>query len=613
MKKVVVVLSCMVSLFVAGILHAENIRMDEIVVTATRSEEQRQNIPASVTIITKEDIEKRHVSSIPELLRIATGIDVAQPGGTGKTASIFIRGAESRHTLVLIDGVRVNSPTTGGFDFADLSVDNIERIEIIPGALSTLYGSDAIGGVIQIFTKKGAVSAGAVSLEGGSYGTTRETVSAEIKRDRYDLSLAASRRDTEGFSAVKSGTERDGYQNTTISSRIGIERGANSRVDITARLTEAKTEIDGWNTDDPNYQQQRRWSVVGMDLSSQITNNWGHKLSLSRSSDRLTGIDEDTVWNRFLINTDITTVDWQQNIRGSEGNLITLGYEWQQKKGEVKGAYNKSFSNHAAYLQEQRALGASAQLLAGIRWDDSSIYDSAFTYNLGVSYLPVESVKWHARYGTGFKGPNLNDLFWPGAGNPDLKPEKSQGWEIGVEEILSENLSLSLAYYDNLFNDLIQWICDPSFVCQPQNRAKTRSNGIETNILWHPSRVIHIDGNYTYNDTDDSESNFYLQRRPLNKYTITLSIKPSDRVRFVTTVMHVGKRVEWADNDFDGTPDQQNSLSAYSKVDLLASYKVRGTAEIYARIENLFDVEYEEAEGYSTAGFSSYGGLRVSF
>ena len=614
MKCLLVVLCCVFSLLSPVAAYAENVKLDEIVVTATRTEVHRSQIPSLVKIITDREIEERHVASVSDLLRDVAGLDVIQYGGPGQITSVFIRGAESKHTLVLIDGVRVNSPTVGGFDFANLAVDNIERIEIIKGPLSTLYGSDAIGGVIHILTKRGRTSSGMVSFEGGSFGTSREVISTEVKKDKYDLSLAASRMDTEGFSAAKAGSEKDGYQNTTISSRISISPTAMTRIDITAHLTETKTDLDGSATDDdPNYQQQQRGNVMGITIATPLSGKWEQKLSVSSSADHIITLDEDTPFHRYQIDTGIKTVDWQQNFQAEEGNQLTFGYEWKQNEGTVKDAYSKSFSNQALYLQDLRGLGTPVQLLTGVRWDDSSIYESAVTYRVGMSYLQTEGVKWHAQYGTGFKGPNLNDLFWPLVGNPELAPEKSSGWEVGFEQTISDSFSISLNYYKNVFDDLIQWICDSSFNCIPQNRAKTDSNGIETDIAWRLSHMIQIEGNYTYNDTEDKESHFYLQRRPLNKYMVAFRLNPDGRGQITVNFKHIGKRVEWTDIDFDGTPDQQNPLSAYSKVDLLGSYRIGKTTELFGRIENLFDKKYEEAKGYSTPGFSSYGGLKMSF
>jgi len=598
----------MVGLIFSGPVLAEGISLDEIVVTATRTEVPRSQIPGAITVITSKDIESAQVSNIPDLLRNITGIDVIQQGGAGKEASIFIRGANSEHTLLLIDGVRVNSTTTGGFDFGDLAVDNIERIEIIRGPSSTLYGSDAIGGVIQIITKRAKTSTASTSLEVGSFGTTRETISTEVKKERFDLSLAASHMDTEGFSAVKSGSERDGYQNTTISSRMGLSPGSATRIDMTARLSESKTELDGWNIDDPNYQQQRRWYVLGIAISSPIATLWDHKLSLSSSGDRLVGLDVDTPFNRYTIDTGTWTVDWQHNIRTKDGSRLTFGYEWQRREGENQGNFRRSFSNHAIYLQDQRGGDGPVQLLAGIRWDESTIYESAFTYRVGLSYLQTEGVRWHAQYGTGFKGPSLNDLFWPGVGNPDLKSEKSHGWEVGVDRGLSDSLSLSLNYYENVFEDLIQWApidpSDPYSLWMPQNVGRAVSSGWEAEMSWAPASFINLTVNYNYNDTEDRENGGYLIRRPLNKYGAEMKIGDPGR-NLALRFLHVGRRFDAQGN--------QNPLAAYNRIDLTGLYRIGGGLEAFGRIENLLDAEYEEARGYGVAGFSSYGGLRMTF
>ncbi|MBI5406098.1 MAG: TonB-dependent receptor [Nitrospirae bacterium] len=617
MKRMLVVLCCALGLLMPGPIYAENVKMDEVVVTATRTEALRSQIPASVTVISRKEIEEGQAATLSELLRDVPGLDVVQQGGAGKTTSIFIRGAESRHTLVLIDGIRVNSPTAGGFDFADLNIGDVERIEIIRSPLSTLYGSDAIGGVIQIITKRGTASSATVGFEGGSYGTAKEDISAEVKKDNYDLVLTASRRDVEGFSQASTGSERDSHQNTTLSSRIGLLRKGTTRIDITTRLTESKTDLDGWGVDDPNYQQQRRWSVLGISMASPVSSQWDYRLSLATSNEDLTTFDEDTPSNRFRIHMGIKTVDWQHNIRKEEGHLLTLGYEWQDQSGESAGAYNKSFSNNALYLQEQKGIGQSVQYLIGLRWDDSTIYESALTYRAGLSYFPTPGVKWHTQYGTGFHGPALNDLFWPddgfSVGNPDLKPEKSRGWEVGVEQALSGALSLSVNYYANVFEDLVQWApidpADPFGKWQPQNIAKADSSGIEADAVWVLSPGVQIRGNYTYNDTEDRNTHSYLLRRPLNKYDLALRLGSSVRGHIDMKFLHTGKRFDF-DSDFDGKPD---SLAAYSRVDLLTAYRISKMTEIFGRIENLFDKGYEEVKGYSTAGVSSYGGLRMTF
>lgn len=607
----IIIIAFILSMLVTGHLYAESLRVGEIIVTGTSTEMLRSDIPASVTLITERDIKETGVSNVSDLLRNVPGLDVVQPGGAGKTSSIFIRGANSSHTLVLVDGIRVNNPTTGRFDFADLSTDNIERIEIIRSPMSTLYGSEAMGGVIQIFTKKGSSTGGTVSFETGSHGTTKESISTGVKKDFYDISLNASRYDTEGFSTIASGSENDSYENTTVSSKIGIHRPGRS-IGIIAQLTEARTEIDGFDyttfaaSDDPNNRTNRRWSLLGMNMVSSHPNNWDNNISISGSGDRIEGLDEDTPDNRSNLNTNTTTVDWHINIKNNEGNKLTLGYEWQDKGGEVAssgGSYSKTFSNNALYVQDSRRLNPSALLLAALRWDESGLYESALTYRVGVSINQTDALRWHAQYGTGFQGPTLNDLFWPGLGNPDLKPEKNTGWEIGLEETILSSALFSITYFNNDFKDLIQW--DGTLM---KNIGEATSKGVEANIDWALSSSIRFNGNYTYDETEDAGTHSDLLRRPLNKYGVTFSIKPSGRSIIDIKYLYTGKRFDF-DSDFDGKPE---ILEPYSKVDIFAGYKVKQDTELYGRIENLLDKGYEEAKGYGTAGFSTYWGIRFT-
>lgn len=625
MNKIAFVFYFLLVIFMASNVNAGNSFSKE-------GELNRLQAVTSETILTEDIINAMHVSNLYDLLRYVPGIDVVHKGGLGQEAVIFIRGAESRHTIVLIDGISVSSPNTGEVDFADLTVMDIDRVEIVRGHLSSLYGSGAIGGVIRIFTKKAITSAntsvGTISAETGSFDTIRENVSTSLKAARYDLQINASHIETEGFPTVEAGDEKDGYHNTTISSHLGMAAGATGRLEITARLTESRTDLDVPMSggppveivpaDDTDLQQQKQWNLLGISYNSTITENWNQRLYLSNSDEEFILSDYDTPLNRGRTDTMVKTAGWQHNIRSDDGSEMTIGYEWQQQHGDIQGVFNKTFSNSAFYIQDQRGLTSPLQLLAALRWDDSTIYDSAFTYRAGISHTPdngAGGVRWFAQYGTGFKGPNLNDLFWPedffSLGNPDLKPEKSKGWEIGTEQVVSGNMSVSVSYFQNSYEDMIQWIPNTAGKYQPQNRRKALSDGIETSLVWQAGQMLRIEGTYTYNDTEDSETHFYLQRRPLNKYGMVLLINPSGNLRMTINYNHSGRRVEWADTDFDGKPDQQKGMSAYSKVDLSGSYKLSRTTEIFFRVENLFDEDYTEAIGYNTAGVSSYSGLRI--
>jgi len=478
--------------------------------------------------------------------------------------------------------------------------------------MSALYGSDAIGGVIQIFTKKAQTSRSDISIERGSYDTLKENITSRIKKGEYSLLLSATRYDTEGLSIAKDGNEKDNYENLSITSKLETSLSGDTKLHLTARITESKKELDGFDfttgrpADDPDYRQQRRWSLVGLTISSPVSDVWHQKLTFTHSRERLQYLDETTSFNRSDIDLFVSTINWQHNIYSREDKVLTIGYEWQDNRANISsssGGFGRSAINHALYAQEYRNLTSSTVLLTSIRWDDSTLYENAFTYRLGLTYKPAKDVSWHIQYGTGFKGPTLNDLFWPGSGNPSLKPEKSRSWEVGAQEVLSDNVFFSIVYYSNNFKNLIEWAPDPSAggLWRPQNIGKASSKGIETEIRWSPARGISLSGTYTYDDTEDKKTHTYLIRRPLNKYTLKLQIRPSHKESLTILYLHSGKRFD-AGNII---------LPAYSRVDLIGTYKMGKWGEIYIRIENLFDKEYEEASGYSTPGFSTYGGIHL--
>jgi len=278
--------------FAQSLISEMSVVVDDVVVTATRTEVPLKKAASSVTVIDEKRIQEKHLSTVLEVLREVPGLDIVQTGGLGGTTSAFLRGTNSNHTLVLLDGVQINSATTGAFDFADLTTENIDRIEIVRGPQSTLYGSDAIGGVIQIFTKKGkGPSRSSVSIEAGSFLTFRETIRMSGSSDLMDYSFSAERLDSQGFSKANENmgnTEKDGYENTALSSRIGLGLFKKAYLQLTSRYTVSKTDLDTCDpvtffcpVDDPNFVQHNRNLVSALSLTAPFDSLWEQHFSFS--------------------------------------------------------------------------------------------------------------------------------------------------------------------------------------------------------------------------------------------------------------------------------------------------------------------------------------------
>jgi len=624
MKKALFFMMAAIFTFLPSLLLAEDslITADEeievgyIVVTATRNEQEVEDVTSSVTVITGREIERKQPVSAVDVLRGIEGIHVVQSGGLGKSAGVIIRGGEAGHTLVMIDGMQVNSPTLGMFNFGDLMSDNIERIEIIRGPQSTLYGSDALTGVINIITKKGSGPAKlVVSVEGGSYETYKESAALSGGRENASYSLSVSRVDSKGFSTAseKNGNrEKDGYGNTTLSGRTVINVTKKLNFDLALRYTDADTDLDSFGGDDPNYKQELISRLGSIKLNHQALNWYSYYIKYSATDDTLKYRDPDTAWNNSEIKTRVEEIDWQNDFYTGDINVLTLGYEYEKEEGQNNVAgFDNAIYNNALYLQEQLFIfNDRLTITAGARKDDHSMFDDQVTYRAGISFkVPLIETRLMANWGEGFKAPTLNDLFYQdpygSRGNPDLKPEESTGYDIGFEQWLGEKtVRISTSYFFNDFENLIDWVEYAPWAYEPRNISSAETKGWEFGFDVKPHKSLLLSASCTILDTEDKATGNKLARRPENKGSFSINWTPGI-ADFNLSVEKVGKR--WDDSD------NTEKLKSYTKVDLATSFDVSKNLTIFGRGENLLNEDYEESSGYGTAGLSYYGGIKAKF
>ncbi len=595
----------------------EEAELGEVVVTATKTEEQIKELSSSVSVITRTEIEQKKLDSVVELLRTIPGLDVTRSGGPGKSTAIYLRGGNAGHTLVLVDGVQVNSPTLGSFDFADLTIDNIERIEIVRGPQSTLYGSDAMSGVINIITRKGVGKPkAALTFEGGSYQTYREVASLTAGSETVNFSLAASHLETEGISAAaeqQGNHEDDGYTNTTISMRLGAEVFKQARLDTSLRYIEAESELDALGMDDPNYKQDSRTLILGTNFSHYLTGWWEQILKLQLTKNELEYTDPDTSWNNFKIDTAVREAEWQHNLYLlDDTDTLTLGAEYEEQAGENQGVFDEFVINRALYIQNQlKLLDKSLFITAGARLDDHSLFGSQDTYRVGLAYrLKSTNTSFKANLGTGFKAPTLNDLFyrdpWGSRGNPELEPEENQGLDFGIEQRFWEDrIFLGATYFYNSFDNLIEWVEYAPWSWEPQNVADATTAGWELEADINPVDELKLSGNYTYTDTENKQTGKELSRRPKHKLNLNLNYRPWEKLNLNLGINYVGQRWNDADN--------KKRVDSYTRVDLAISYDICDYAQLFGRVENLLDKQYQEVLDYSAPGASFYGGVKLTF
>ncbi|MDT8316394.1 MAG: TonB-dependent receptor [bacterium] len=621
MKKIFFIFLFMCVIFPSFAGAQETVYFEKMVITATRTEEPVESVASSVTVITAEEIEARQATTVLELLRSVKGFDVVQNGGIGKRTSVFVRGGNSGHILVMIDGVQVNSPTTGSYDFANLTVDNIDRIEIIRGPQSPLYGSDAMAGVINIIRKRGK---GAPTLiiteEGGTFETYRNSFSAAGSTEKLSYSVSISRMETEGFSSAseKNGnTEDDGYENKSLSGKVGLKFSASLGIDLGISYSEARSDLDYYydsgtyemTPDALNYEMGTKAFTPYIKAVQKINNNWDHTIMASLDETSVTEKKDSTTTSE--IDTTVKNINWQHNLYlAEETNTLTFGVEYEEQEGENggEGNFKKYIHNKAFYLQDQASIfNERLNVSLGVRVDDHNIFGEETTSRITALYnLNSIGTKFKGSWGSAFKAPSLNDLYYNaswGIGNPELKPEKSTGYDIGFEQEISDLILISANYFENDFKNLIQW--DWSiYPMTPENISKAETKGYEFGFNFKPVSSFYIDASCTLLDTEDKSTGNELARRANNKGAITVGWTP-EKAGFNLTVNKIGKRWDNGGNT--------NKLRSYTKVDFAASFDITKNLTLFGRGENLLNEDYEEAKGYGTAGISYYGGLKASF
>ncbi|MCE9537068.1 MAG: TonB-dependent receptor, partial [Nitrospirae bacterium] len=468
---------------VASADQMDTIETREVVVSATKTPVPVTQLTSAVEIITEEDLKRRQIKMVSEALRLSQGLTVFSNGGPGTSTSVRIRGSNSDQVLVLIDGAIMNSATTGSFDFANLTTDNIERIEILRGAQSMLWGADAMGGVINITTKRGtgAPSANAF-FEYGSFSSIREGGQVSGKTGIVDYSAAISRWDYTGFSAVnyrRGASEKDGFHNWQTSARLGVALPHEGRLDFNFRLLQGRVNIDngfspGFDTLGAfNNSQQFVYSAA---YTQPITTWWNQVLTVSRQTEDSESFSGTTQRNlqsgvvstpflyRSQINTLSNRIEWQHNIQIAKPLLLSAGYQFREQQGQNRDLLTnnldiptKIVSSNAGFAQAQLNLWERVFATAGVRYDDYNVFGGATTYRTTAGYLHQETgTKIRSSYATGFRAPTVNQLYFPDFGKSDLKPERSQSMDIGVDQYLLDNrLTLSGGYFWSRYRDMI--------------------------------------------------------------------------------------------------------------------------------------------------------------
>jgi vitamin B12 transporter len=606
---------------------------EQIVVTATRLETPKREVASSITVITAEEMARKQQTSVIEVLRQVPSLSVAQAGGPGQVATVFIRGANSDHTKVIIDGIWVNDPISpsGGFDFGQLSTDDIERIEIIRGPQSVLYGSDAIGGVVNIITKRGKGDPhGYVKFEGGSFKTFRENVCVSGAIKQFDYFMDVGRMDTGGISSAGKqygNHENDPFGVTNFAGKFGWRPCEAFESTIVFKTFNAAAQIDnhgGAGGDDPNRIVRNREVLFRNENRLLLADGkWEQKFGFSYVTNLRSDNDNPNPGNAQFLRSNYTgsrtKFDWQHNLFLDKTNTLTLGAETEEQSGSSEFreiapfAFTSLFPretqrNTGYYIQDKINVNDAFFATVGARLDDNDMFGDKATWRVAPAYYIKETdTKIKGALGTGFKAPTLYQLF-SSFGNPALQPETSLGWEAGVEQrFFDKTLTAEAVYFSNRFQNLI----DYSFATNKYlNVGEATSKGVELSLTYRPSKEIQFGGNYTYTQATDETTGLALLRRPRNKGGVDVTYFATDKLTFTLAAIFVGQR---RDVDANLWPAPRVTLDSYQVWNFTAAYQLTEKLSIFGRIENAFNATYEEIKGYGVSGAAVYAGIKADF
>lgn len=623
----------------------------DFVVTATRSPLAISQAGSAISVITAEEIEKEPLKSPAEVLRRVPGVTVVETGGPGATTTVRLRGAESGQTLVLIDGIRVNDPSTdsGEFDFSNLAAVDIERIEVLRGPQSAIYGSDAMGGVINIITRKGkGAPRVSVGVEGGSYGTKAGRAAVSGSNGPVSYAFSTTGFDTAGFSrygyrigriedALTSPLERDGAQRLGAAGRVLVAISPNVEFEIGGYASYNKAEIDNGASsfeflpDGPSETQQRLYEgharLTANTFDGFLKNTFLVSGSRTDRDYKLIGsyFLPSLYWNEYGYQGDRLSAEYQGDLKLGPYGLLTFGAKAEQENlistsrsvlpfaTPENEDIDASQTTRSVYALHQFSLFENLHLSLGGRIDDIEDGDTFATWRATAAYeIPSSGTTLRASIGTGAKAPTLYQKFDPFSGTADLEAERSIGFDVGIDQRLADDrVLLSATFFANRFRNLIAY--GMADTCRPDqfygcfinvNRARTSGVELSADVDVVPA-WLRVKANYTYLEAFDEELDLRLARRPKNQGRLGFAITPLPGLSIEPSIVFVGSRFS--------SPGELNELAPYARFDVYADYKINDTFSIYARAENLTDADYQEVYDYGTAGRSFYAGLRATW
>lgn len=601
--------------FTSPVFAAENINLDDVVVTASRVEQARTSVVGDVTVIDREEIERAGAGSITDLLRAQPGVQINANGGAGTGSSVYLRGTNADHVVVLVDGLRINSATLGTTSFENIPLAQIERIEILRGPASSLYGADAIGGVIQIFTREAEAGKplvhAAVGL--GSYDTkTAETgISGSVNALKYGINVSSF--DTDSFSAkrIRTGKDADDDSYRNLSSSAFLELALAQGHTWGLQFFESKGHAEFDNKIE-NFGEQTLQSYA-FTSKNQFTNVWHSTFKLGMGVDDSDSRNSLTSYSQFR--TEQQQLTWQNDLELFFGT-VTLAYDKLEQDVKSKSNYKTTFKkerNNDSFLAGYVADIGYHAIQLSLREDHNTQFGNYTTGGAGYGYRFTPEWRISANYGKAFKAPTFNQLYFPNFGDPSLSPEKSDNVEASLK-YSGQKLSAGITIFENKIRNLIASVGPATSGCTfagfcPVNVGKVEIQGATFDSSWNISDSLLLSGNFTVQSPREKETDNLAPRRGNRYGTINL--------------MHAWGDLQWG-AEVTGASTRYNDLAntkkmnGYMLVNLTANYKLTPEWKLETRANNILDKNYvlaytgnsPSSVPYNTAGSNLFVGLR---
>jgi vitamin B12 transporter len=572
-------------------------QLNDVVVTATRLETPVQNINSDITVIDAAQIEQQSGRSLTEIIAQAAGLQLVANGGLGKASNILIRGTEGRHVLLLVDGVRVGSATLGTASFDNLAIHSIERIEVLKGPASALYGSDAVGGVVQIFTRKGSKDfQPEVSITAGSFGhrQTNASISGSSGNIRYALG-GAYLKET-GFSASNEkapffnfNADKDGFEQTSAFASVSADVAQGWTIDAKLQAANGTSSYDSGEFFDPTTDMVNQ--VINLGVRGKISQNWITNLRFGQSDDKSTTFES---YGTDTYNTRQQQLTWSNEIQTPVGTVLA-GLEQTKEKVSGTTAYDLDSRTINAVFLGLVGNSNAHSWQANLRHDKNSQFGGATTGMIGYGYKINPNLKVNTAYGTSFKAPSFNQLYYPQYGNSTIQPEEGRNFEIGATYVMGAH-ELKVTRFDQRIQGFI------TTLPVVENVPKVRIDG------WTLAYQTELGGLNLRTSLDllnprNVSNDLVLNRRAKTQLSLDAS--------YTTGAWTIGSNLQSLSKRFDDSANTVE-LAAYTTADVYANYQVNKDWSVKAKVNNLMDKAYETALGYNQAGRSFYLTLNYS-